>query len=275
MIARFPFGGTESYQTADWLVKNIQWLKAQDNVSEVLHMSVDDTPITASRNRVVKRCLKEKVDYLLMLDSDMVFDLPGPGAKPFLPTAWEFVHKFGKPACIAAPYVGKPPVENIFIFRWANTQSDHPNSDFRLVQFSREEAAFRAGIEEVAALPTGLILIDVRAFGYVGKPWFKYEWEDEEESEKATTEDVFLCRNLSLAGVPQFVAWDCWAGHIKSKVCGRPVLITPDQVGEQLREALARPRSGQRLVMIGEGESPVSLKNSDRMAAHHVAPVER
>lgn len=257
LIARFPFGNQECPDSVDWLVKTVLEMKADPRIGEVLHMRVDDTPITMGRNRVLKAALEQKADFVLMLDSDMKPDLPEPGMRPFWKTAFNFAleHRGSRGPCVVgAPYCGPPPVENVYVFRWATHESQNPNADMHLVQYSREEAAFRMGFEEVAALPTGLFLLDVSSLDALSPPWFDYEWEDEPyRTAKASTEDVYFSRNLSLAGVPNYVLWDAWAGHWKKKCVGRPSLLTPDAVASQLKEALGRPNANQRLVMVGEG----------------------
>lgn len=101
-------------------------------------------------------------------------------------------------------------------------------------------------------MPTGLILYDARVFKKLPAPWFEYEYDDEEKSNKVTTEDVFQTRNASLLGMPQFVAWDCWAGHAKTRIVGKPVLMTPDQVSGHLRDALLNHPKGTRIEFIHE-----------------------
>ncbi|MEK0126623.1 hypothetical protein, partial [Bordetella pertussis] len=91
------------------------------------------------------------------------------------------------------------------------------------MMYSRAEASQFTGIGEVAALPTGLIMYDMRIFDMLepkdenSKPWFYYEWADKYQSEKASTEDVSATRDMSLVGQqvlgysPVFCAWDSWA----------------------------------------------------------------
>lgn len=256
LFARFPYGGTESHHVGDWLAGTVHAAKTDPRISAVRKMSVNDTPITMTRNRVLKQALAQGVDVVCMVDSDMRPDLPLPGARPFWPTALDFLLKHEGPCLVAAPYCGPPPHENVYIFRWANLQSDAPDPDFRLEQFTREEAAARAGFEEVAALPTGLMLIDMRAIKAVRPPWFEYEYVDPPfNTEKASTEDVVFTRNLSLAGVPNYVLWDSWAGHLKTKCVGKPSPLTVESVREEFREALLHNRrSTERLIVVGEGE---------------------
>jgi hypothetical protein len=268
-IARFPFQNQECPDIADWLVSTVLQMKSDPTIGEILHARYDDTPIFMTRNRAVKDALAKHAEYILMIDSDMKPDLPLPGSRPFWPHAWEFARKHHGPCCVAAPYGGPPPHENVYVFKWATFQSDCPDSNFKLEQFTREEAAYRSGFEGVGALPTGLILMDLRGFSFIKPPWFQYEWEDEYQTHKASTEDCFTTRNLSLAGVPQYVFWDAWAGHHKRKCVGRPTLISSDHVADNLKAALTRPRSDQRMVMVGDGESP----RRNGREAHHVVPL--
>lgn len=258
MIATFPFGGSECFETRNWLIKTHREIEKDDRVAHLVTMDVNDTPITMSRNRVLKAALKRNVDFVLMVDSDMKPDLylGHPDVRPFWESSFDFMLKHEGPCAIAAPYCGPPPHENVYVFRWAVLESEQPNPDFKLDQYPREEATIRVGIEEVAALPTGVFLLDMRALRYLepGKPWFDYEWTDAEQTEKASTEDVYFTRNLCLAGVPQYVNWDAWAGHVKRKVVGRPMIVTADSIRGTFREALkANVKSNERIIDVPVG----------------------
>jgi hypothetical protein len=250
MFFRFPGlqpGGAEHPDTTDWLVQTVIKCKSDERIGSVLNSRLADTPITMTRNRSIEIARQAKADFLCMIDADMAPDMylgTDPKAYPFWDIAFNFLTKnqAQQPAVIAAPYCGPPPHENVYIFKWANLQSDNPNPDHALTQFTREEAALRYDIEEVAALPTGLILIDMRALDRIDKPYFYYEWEDGSESQKASTEDVTFTRDLSMSGVPIFCAWGAWAGHYKVKKVGRPQLITAAGVSEKYRKARERER---------------------------------
>ncbi len=261
-IARFPGSGSERMETVGWLIKTIRQADKDPRIEDIHSIVVADTPITASRNKAVLQAKANGSDYLLMVDSDMRPDLPYPGAKPFWDVAWEFMMERREkeedhdefdsfpPATIAAPYCGPPPDECVFIFRWTSSQSDNPNPDFRLELYDRDHAAIMSGIQEAAALPTGLILYDMRVFDVLPHPWFRYEF-DEYESEKHTTEDVYQTRNASLLGLPQMVAWDSWAGHLKTKMVGKPNLVTRDHVHSSLVKAVKRGiDSTDRLIVL-------------------------
>ena len=131
-----------------------------------------------------------------------------------------------QPATIAAPYCGPPPHECVYVFKWASKSTGDADPSFKLEMFDRDDAARKTGIEEVAALPTGLILYDIRVFRQLPPPWFEYEWSDAYRTHKASTEDVYQTRNASIMGLPQFVTWDCWAAHIKTKFVVKPRSLT-------------------------------------------------
>lgn len=263
-IARFPYKKEEASTVTEWLISTVLEMRRDERVAEIARITLDDTPITMTRNKSIKVARERGADLLLMVDSDMAPDLyvgSDPNAKPFWKTAFDFVTQHNGPCAIAAPYCGPPPFENVYIFRWATEQSDVPSDcpdDMKsLKQFTREDAAERRGIEQVGALPTGLILFDMRGFEFLDKPYFDYEWPDSAMDHKASTEDVVLTRNLSLIDVPQYVAWDSWAGHWKLKCVGKPFLQTEEAVADTLRGPLLRER-----------EKKISLENLKSLPAH-------
>lgn len=129
-----------------------------------------------------------------------------------------------------------------------------------------------SGIQSCAALPTGVIMYDMRAFDLIDYPYFDYEWEGDgarcqqcnqpkpgPRTKKMSTEDVVNTRNISLNGQielgynPVFCNWDAWAGHWKPKCVGKPHLLTADAVAETLRNAvLSGRRQGDVLAYMGD-----------------------
>lgn len=264
LFARFPFGRCDDPDSTDWLVRTVLRAKQDPRISDVHHWRMDDTPITMSRNACLAHALKIGVDVVCLLDSDMAPDLhllrrDEPGCKPFWDSSLDFLLAHRGPCVVAAPYCGPPPVSNVYVFRWASHQNPGmaPGPDLRLEQFSREEAAYRTGIERVAALPTGLMLLDTRALAALEPPYFRYEWADATESAKASTEDVVFTRDLDMAGIPQYVNWDAWAGHWKRVCVAKPQLIHSDQVREQFRQAVLRGgKSDERTLMMEDRHGP-------------------
>lgn len=318
MFASFSYGGngglkSEHPDVRDWMLRTLPAAKADPRVEEVLHMDFADTPITMTRNKAVLVARDAKVDLLFMVDSDMSPDCEladDPEAKPFWDVAFNFLynHYDRGPACIAAPYCGPPPHENVYVFRWRKRANHSKNVDWWLDGFEREEAAEKAGIEPVAALPTGLIGFDMRCFELIEPPeptspgnpgdthaWFRYEWSDQYCSNKGSTEDVVTTRNISVAGLetlgysPIYVAWNCWAGHWKPHMVRKPRLYPAECVSAEFRAALKRNPFGTRRInlpgfyshVMGNGQSngrpgargaPITESNVEDNAGHLTVP---
>lgn len=269
LMARFPFGRSEDPDVTDWYADTLIEANAHPAIDKVCRYRMDDTPITMGRNRTIHLAKSQKVDFLLMVDSDMSPDaylesnpyhiLPHPGAEPFFRSSLDFLLKCreaAKSGVIAAPYCGPPPHENIYVFHWETRASDVPadQGNWTLEQYSRWEADKQRGITRVAALPTGLILIDMQALEKLEPPYTYYEWSDVNEMQKDSTEDVTFTRDLSLLGVPLYCHWDAWAGHWKRKCVGRPHIITEEAVGDKYRQAVLREHN------IGKGEELKQVK---------------
>jgi hypothetical protein len=253
MFTRFPGGGMDRAEVTDWLVDSVVEAKLDPRVEDdIYNWRLTDTPITMSRNRCIEVALKEGIDFLVMVDNDMAPDLYSPGrseyhnpeAKHFYASAFDFLYQRREtgeaPAVIGAPYCGPSPHENIFVFQWRVLETNCPSNGTRisLQQFTREQAAIMTGIQEVGALATGLIMIDMECIKNIAPPYFYYEWTDEKKTEKASTEDVTFTRDLSLNGVPQFCNWDSWAGHWKPKCVGMPIPIPPSSISEVFRRRI-------------------------------------
>jgi hypothetical protein len=256
-ICTFSYGGnggisSEVPDIREWMVPLVAEATNDPRIESLHVFNLSDTPITMTRNRAVVIAREKKADFLVMVDSDMKPDLyigQDPAARKFFQSSLDFLvdHYPKGPACVGAPYCGPPPAECVYVFRWQNLQSHNPNPDFSLEMYDRHTAAKMGGIQECAALPTGLIMYDMRCFDLTepkepgDHPWFYYEWKDLHCSEKASTEDVTQTRDLSLVGMnklgysPVFCNWDAWAGHWKPKCVGKPVFLDPADVSNKLK----------------------------------------
>lgn len=286
-IAGYPYGGNGATSSLhpdikDWTVLTVLAAKADERIGEVFHKDFSDTPITMTRNASVEWAKKAGVDVLLMVDSDQAPDMyvgSDPLAKPFFASSFDFLyaHYDKGPVTIVAPYCGPPghPVsggwENVYVFKWANQHSDEPQRDeFKLDAFDRDEASRLMGISEIGAGPTGLCMIDMRAFQHMTHPYFYYQYEGDGElcprchqhapgpqAQKSTTEDVAFFRDMSLAisaklGYnPVFCNWDSWAGHWKPKCVGKPTALKASQISQKMRDALDRGEDrGMRIMNV-------------------------
>lgn len=258
-FAFFPYGGNggisnEHPSIRAWFSKTLLAMKADKRIGEISTQDFSDTPITMTRNKSVEVAKAHEADLLVMVDSDQHPDLyvgQDPLAKPFWNSSFDFLmSRWQKQlTVIGAPYCGPPPHENVYVFKWGTHESDNPNVDMRIEQYTREEATTLAGIHPVAALPTGLIMFDMRVFDIIEPAYFYYEYTDQYEQEKASTEDVTCTRDISLIGAeklgysPVFANFDAWAGHYKPKCVGKPKLLTVEQINDKYREAFKSGRT--------------------------------
>ncbi|HUU84207.1 MAG TPA: hypothetical protein VM243_11955 [Phycisphaerae bacterium] len=292
LIARMSYGWQENPDVTDWIVRSILKAKDDPRIGRCVTKAFDNTPTTLARHEAVMHARRPDLDadLLWMIDADMHPDhCPAePGAVDTWSAFMEFAYEHYQrgPFVIAAPYCGRSRSaygisENVYVFRWRGTETGSPHQRFELAQFNREEAAERGGIERVAALPTGLVLYDMRCFGDLpgpqyrkrwapggpnlpipGRswqpqepPWFYYQYDDPYEAWKIGTEDACNTRDLSALGVPQYIHWGAWAGHYKQKCVSKPVIVTSDYANDRLlRAALMGRASNERLVMIGDDD---------------------
>lgn len=285
LIVHFPYAGNGGFQSEipalrRWETETVLKAKADDRVGFIRSEDIADTPITMTRNRAVLKARACGAHVLLMVDSDQdPFRHAGESwHKPFWDVAFDTLHQHYQrgPLVIGAPYVGPPPHENCYVFQFEPTMSGVGDDEviIRLEQFTRSQAATMTGVGEVAALPTGMIMYDMRIFDLVepcGRPrrevlqdlaggaitvdeaerqltegWFFYEWKDGYAAEKASTEDVAATRDMGLACQAKFgynpirCAWDSWIGHYKPWNCGRPQMYKLENVAKTFRNVVER-----------------------------------
>lgn len=281
LIVRFPGDGTERQECVDWLLNTVYGFKDSPDVEILRPQRINDTPAPMIRNMAVQIAQDNKADYLLMVDNDMGPDyLVGkdPRAKPFLPTALKWMKEYGEPCAIAAPYCGPPPEESVYVFDWVWRTAPAQNFNANLQMVNRDEAAHRTGIWPAAALPTGLMLFDMRVFDILPHPYFYYERTDNRWIRKASTEDVTISRDMMLCRIMCFCAWDCWAEHVKSYRVGKPNRESVDIVNERIRAIVARGRTADEKIehsAPGSADWPDGLPlRSDSRASHLLMPLE-
>jgi hypothetical protein len=293
-IATFPYGGNgaaakEHPDIRHWFTETVLWAKAEKRIDNISSSDINDCPITMSRNRAVVEARKAGAQVLVMIDSDQspAKHQNDVGFKPFVPSSFDFLydHYDKGPVVIGAPYCGPPPYENVYVFRWDSMGVYGDETSFGIHAYSRHEAAMMTGIVECAALPTGLIMYDMRAFEliepcfinkeeilkkfkngeidlrqcarWMNEGWFYYEWKDGYASQKASTEDVTNTRDISLAGSaklgynPVFCNWDSWVGHWKPWNVGKPQRYGNEQIASSFKRAVLNDDClGNRIVNV-------------------------
>jgi predicted O-methyltransferase YrrM len=290
----------------EWWVETVLAMKGDPRIADVAHRTLADTPITMVRNDFVRLAKDNGCHLLLMVDSDQSPNKHAqePWFKPFWDEAFTFMYdNYGKgPRLVFAPYVG--PQENVYVFQWQDRGNKGLHSDFALEPYSRQHAAMMSGIQEAAAGPTGMILIDLRLCDLVapsGLPqlevlerlqtgqmtvqeaqwalhegYFHYEWETSYANKKASTEDVTFTRNVSLAGLeklgynPVYCAWDSWIGHHKPVNVGRPQRYTAEQVHATFQKAvLENGRANEVIIDLDRLNNPFSAQAAGLPSARH------
>lgn len=208
-------------------------------------------PTDRCRNEAAMTARNRGFHFALFLDNDMKFDaLLGvePGAKPFLTSSLEFALAQPAPVFVGAPYCSGPPAQEVVVMKHREYCPNMAGGlGKKLDKYTRDEAAVATGIERVAALPTGCLLLDLRAFDVLPPPWFYYEYADPPYNTKlASTEDVTLTRNADWLGINQYVNWDAWATHLdKDFEVSKPRLCPVDSVPRAIWESFkagAQPR---------------------------------
>lgn len=200
-------------------------------------------PTDRCRNFVVKSAKANDFDFCLMLDDDMKFDAQlghDADAVPFLPSSLDFALSQPTPIFVGAPYCSSPPTQEVVVMKHREYSPDCMGGmGKKLDKYTRDEAAVATGIERVAALPTGCLLMDLRAFDVLPPPWFYYEYVDPPyNTALASTEDVVLTRNADWLGISQWVNWNSWAHHLDKdyEVC-KPRICPVDAVPKAIWEA--------------------------------------
>jgi hypothetical protein len=191
---------------------------------------------------VVKSAKANGFDFSLFLDNDQGFDSElgkDANAKPFLPSSFDFALAQPGPVFVGAPYCSSPPAQECVVMKHREYAPGMVGGmGKRLDKYTRDEAAVATGIERVAALPTGCLLMDLRAFEVIPPPWFYYEYVDPPYNTRlASTEDVALTRNADWLGIPQFCNWDAWASHNKTFRVEKPRICPVDCVPKAIWDA--------------------------------------
>lgn len=242
-VCRFPYGNSESPDVSDWLLATLPEILSDPRVEDYRVARIDDTPVSMTRNAAARAAMDWGADVLLLLDNDMRpdyllrDDADDPAVKPFWKTAFDFWWSHPGACMVGAPYCCGGVVEEPLVFRWSAKRSPDEGHGYKIQRYGRDECQHLSGVQRVGALPTGLLLVDTKVFAQMPMPWFYYEYVDESCTEKASTEDVTFTRDAVMQGIPIYCAWDCWAGHWKRKLVGKPESVNIASVPHKFRKA--------------------------------------
>ncbi len=196
-------------------------------------------PVPRCRNAALREAARLGYHFILMLDDDQVPDLlVGEGALPFLQTSVNFALAHDGPCLVGAPYTSAPPMQECVVMKNRERVPELPDGmGMAIDKYTRDEAAVQTGIQRVAGLPTGCLLIDTRVCKLSEDALFDYEYEDRAQTKLASTEDIVFTRNMDWIGVPSYCNWDAWAGHSKRYITGKPRISPVDKIPRFVNEA--------------------------------------
>ncbi len=289
-IARLTYNNFERVEVGSWLVRVSEKLLSHPRVDTVFQDVLHGYPTPLVRNKALTHAQKCGAHFCVMIDADMSPDVHCADRAvgfvnqpvmsdqiPFLPSALDFALAHPGPCVVGAPYCAGPPEARVLVSRFREIDPTDPNAPTggcKLEGFGRDEAAERTGFEMVSALPTGLILIDMRCLSVLAPPWFDYEYGDPQHTQLASTEDTVFSRNLAYMNVPQYVSWSSWAAHIKDAVVGRPrrypLGAVPHAVQQSYRNQTERDRLNARPADVN---NPAAAAVLQRMAEDDAPPV--
>lgn len=235
LVTVFTYAKQVGADVFAWCTGPAQEAKSHPRIGTLAFSYTQGYPTDRCRNAVALESKRAGFHYVLMLDDDMNIDFLAREdltAKPFLQSSLDFALAHDGPCLVGAPYCSAPPGQDVLIMKDREYAPDNLDGlGKKIDKYTRDEAAVMTGIHRCAALPTGCLLIDTRAFDVVDPPWFSYEYADPPFNTKlASTEDVVFTRNAHWLGCPLFANWDAWASHIKTWATGKPRLAPIDDI---------------------------------------------
>lgn len=162
-------------------------------------------PTDVARNEICAAALKDRFDYLLFLDCDMVHP----------PELLERLLFIEQPIATARYHLKKPPFSAcVFMDDHAEPGPHH----YRTVHFGR-------GVFEVHACGAGALLIrgDVlrKLHEAHGHNWFRYQRNDKPPRDFSVSEDIWFCEQARALGFSLWCDWELECGHITNHVIGK------------------------------------------------------
>ncbi len=223
-----PFGyAAEHPDMGRWLGETFLFFRGHPDFEVVTVADQHSSRILLNRNQMAQTALKGGFDYLLMADPDHAPDM--------------YVGKAGHPE--AAPFVAmatKFMIEHPFSVIGAPALSDHgqqlvnvfvPDEKLEARRLTHAEAAARHAkphIEQVTAIGTGAMMLDVNVFRRLPHPYFNDLYSDETHTELSVSQDIYFTSQCTNSGIGVYACWYSWWGHHKSKILGAPELAADE-----------------------------------------------
>lgn len=212
LVSRFCHGGWEHHAVGTFLKHAALEAHKDRRITFFNDAVANEFPTTVARNKIAFFTQKMKYDALFMIDNDNAPDVG------FFTNAvnWLIQHPRG---VIAAPYCGSRPL--------APGEKDREvmviiEGESGLRKVTREEAKTLTGIRPAVGLPTGVMAIGVPVFDAIKPPWFEYRYANENHTVLEMTEDYDFSWKCRDAGIEMACDWNCFAGHWKGEMIGRP-----------------------------------------------------
>ena len=235
-----------------WIMDWAYGMHRYPEITAINNFQVANCRVSYMRNRAVAHAQVIGATHCLMLDPDMVIDRfverdaqfrPVGRYKPFWDVAWPFM-KANPGSILGVPYCGMYPERPLHVFT--------RNHEDKLVRVDHQTAMGLEGWTQVAACGTGMMLIDMRVFDRLEKPYFDDVYKARDHCDLKFTQDVTFCLKAGGAGVPVYVNWDCPAGHWQNTVVDPPWLEKRRPAEQPI--PLAKNPSVPALVMQGAGD---------------------
>lgn len=201
MVGIPTFDGAVKSKTAESVGNAIDHAEDAGLLDKVVHRYPGGYDVARARNFMARWAIEEKVDYLLMVDSDMV--LPADAVSLMIADGADVVLGF---AVRGTSDTGS----TAMVRRGSSDNSDTFSvEDFKMLR------QMGTDVVEVKRGGMACALIKTSVFGRVKKPWFYYQ---ENSDGSALSEDYWFCRQCQGAGVKVLVDTRVGCGHIKERV---------------------------------------------------------
>lgn len=182
-------------------------------------------PTDCARNSIVKTAQDRRADFLMMIDVD------GAPAVGTFKSFFTFLRTQQVPSVVGAPYVAAD--GEVQVFHWTTQQQiKKPLDSFALTRYNRDLAATKTGFERVASMGTHCVMFDMRVFGQVPPPYFRYQYADASFCDVRETEDCWCMRQFFHSDIPMFVDWDHPAAHFKELPLKMPHPLALSEIPE-------------------------------------------